>query len=234
MSILVALHHRTHYRYDRPAALDMQTIRLRPAPHARSPIQSYSLKITPETHFINWQQDPFGNFLAKVVFPEKITEFKIDVDVIVEIRVFNPFDFFLEKENAAFPFVYAPELRDELVSYLEIKDSSAALRAWVQKIDCGEQRMINFLVAINHRLHQDLGYVVRLEPGVQSCSETLRLGTGSCRDMAWFLCQALRHLGLATRFASGYLIQLAADTKSLDGPSGTEVDFTDLHAWTEV
>ncbi len=234
MSILVALHHRTHYRYDRPAALDMQTIRLRPAPHARSPIQSYSLKIAPEIHFINWQQDPFGNFLAKVVFPEKITEFKIDVDVIVEIRVFNPFDFFLEKENATFPFVYAPELRDELVSYLEIKDNSTALRAWVQKIDCGDQRMIDFIVGINHRLHQDLGYVVRLEPGVQSCEDTLRLGTGSCRDMAWFLCQALRHLGLATRFASGYLIQLAADTKSLDGPSGTEVDFTDLHAWTEV
>jgi len=234
MSIIVALHHSTHYTYDRPASLDMQTIRLRPAPHARSPIQSYSLNIAPADHFINWQQDPFGNFLAKVVFPEKISEFKIDVDVIVEIRVFNPFDFFLEKENSAFPFVYAPELRDELLPYLELKDSSDALLEWVGKTDCGDQRMIDFLVAINHRLHQELGYVVRLEPGVQSCDETLRLGTGSCRDMAWFLCQALRQLGLATRFASGYLIQLAADTKSLDGPSGTEVDFTDLHAWTEV
>jgi transglutaminase-like putative cysteine protease len=73
-----------------------------------------------------------------------------------------------------------------------------------------------------------------MDPGVQSCEESLQLGSGSCRDMTWLLCQVLRHLGLATRFASGYLIQLAPDVKSLDGPSGAESDFTDLHAWCEV
>ena len=234
MSITVALHHLTHYRYDRPVSLGMQTIRLRPAPHARSHIQSYSLKVNPKGHFINWQQDAFGNFLAKLVFPEKVKELKIEVDLLCEIKVFNPFDFFLEDHAKDFPFAYDPALREELAPYLEIKERGPLLSAWVKDISVDRQAIIDFLVAVNQKLNQQLKYVVRLEPGVQPCDETLKLGSGSCRDMAWFLCQAFRHLGLATRFASGYLIQLAADVKSLDGPSGTDVDFTDLHAWTEV
>lgn len=234
MSIVAGLNHVTHYRYDRPTSLGMQTIRLRPAPHARSHIQSYSLKITPKEHFINWQQDPFGNFLARVVFPEKISEFKIEVDLITEIRAFNPFDFFLEESAKEFPFAYDPELKEELAPYLEVKERGPGLLAWLNNTDKSKAGIIDFLVTINQRLNQSLTYTVRLEPGIQPCEETLKLGSGSCRDMAWLLCQALRHLGLATRFASGYLIQLAQDVKSLDGPSGTNVDFTDLHAWTEV
>ncbi len=234
MSIVAALHHVTHYRYNRPTALGMQTIRLRPAPHVRSHIQSYSLKVSPKEHFINWQQDPFGNFLARVVFPEKISEFKIEVDLLTEIRVFNPFDFFLEDYAKDFPFAYEPGLKEELAPYLEIKERGPGLMAWLEKTGRSPQGIIDFLVGVNQQLNQSLSYTVRMEPGVQTCEDTLTLGSGSCRDMAWFLCQALRHLGLATRFASGYLIQLAQDVKSLDGPSGTEVDFTDLHAWTEV
>ena len=234
MSITAALHHLTHYRYDRPTALGMQTIRLRPAPHTRGIIQSYALKIEPKEHFINWQQDPFGNFLAKVVFPNKVKDFRIEVDLLTEIRAYNPFDFFLEDYAKNFPFAYTQELKDELAPYLEIKEKGSGLAAWLKKIDRKEQGIIDFLVSINQQLNQSLTYVVRLEPGVQTCEETLERGSASCRDMAWFLCQAIRHLGLATRFASGYLIQLAADVKSLDGPSGTDVDFTDLHAWTEI
>ncbi|MEM1148071.1 MAG: transglutaminase family protein, partial [Pseudomonadota bacterium] len=207
---------------------------LRPAPHTRNAIQSYSLKITPQQHFINWQQDPFGNFLARVDFPEKLRKFKVEVDLLTEIRVFNPFDFFLEDYAETFPFQYEPSLREELAPYLEVKESDASLMDWLSQVDCSERSIIDFLVGINQRLNQSLTYTVRLEPGIQSCAQTLSLGSGSCRDMAWFLCQSLRHLGLATRFASGYLIQLAQDIKSLDGPSGTDADFTDLHAWTEV
>lgn len=177
---------------------------------------------------------PFGNFLAKVVFPEKVKEFKIEVDLLTQIRVFNPFDFFLEDTAKDFPVRYDTGLLEELAPYLEIKEKDAALLAWVKDVDQKKQGIIDFLVAVNQKLSTSLNYTVRLEPGIQSCKQTLELGSGSCRDMAWFLCQALRHMGLATRFASGYLIQLAADVKSLDGPSGTEVDFTDLHAWTEV
>lgn len=234
MSILAAVNHVTHYKYYKPISLGTQTIRLRPAPHVRANIQSYALKVSPPQHFINWQQDPFGNFLAKVVFPEKVRELKIEVDLLTEIRVFNPFDFFLEDYAEAFPFAYQADLKEELAPYLEVKESGPDLMAWVAQIDKSPKPIIDFLVAVNQSLNAQLSYVVRLEPGVQSCAETLQLGSGSCRDMAWVLCQALRHLGLATRFASGYLIQLAADEKSLDGPSGTEVDFTDLHAWTEV
>lgn len=234
MSIVVALKHVTSYVYDRPVTLGTQKIRLRPAPHTRNAIQSYSLKITPQQHFINWQQDPFGNFLARVDFPEKLRNFKVEVDLLTEIRVFNPFDFFLEDYAENFPFKYEKSLKEELAPYLEIKERDEGLMAWLKQVDRKTRSIIDFLVAINMQLNQDLAYTVRLEPGIQSCEETLKLGSGSCRDMAWFLCQALRHLGLATRFASGYLIQLAQDVKSLDGPSGTETDFTDLHAWTEV
>lgn len=234
MGILTAIHHVTHYHYDRPVTLGMQTIRLRPAPHTRSPIGSYSLKINPKEHFINWQQDPFGNYLAQVVFPKKTTEFKIEVDVVAEIRVFNPFDFFLEDYAKDFPFSYETGLKEELVPYLEIKERGVHLKKFLAPIDRSRQGVIDFLVGLNQKLHLSLKYVVRLEPGIQSCEETLLLKSGSCRDMAWLLCQILRHLGFATRFASGYLIQLKADGKSLDGPSGTDVDFTDLHAWTEV
>ncbi len=234
MSIVAALHHVTHYHYDKPVALGMQTIRLRPAPHVRTHVQAYSQLILPKKHFINWQQDPFGNFMARVVFPEKTTDLRIEIDLLAEIRAFNPFDFFLEDYAETFPFAYAPDLKEELAPYLEIKERDAGLMAWLKEVDRTPKGIIDFLVAINQRLNQSLAYTVRLEPGIQSCEQTLSLGSGSCRDMAWFLCQALRHLGLATRFASGYLIQLAQDVKSLDGPSGTEVDFTDLHAWTEV
>ncbi|MBW8734055.1 MAG: transglutaminase family protein, partial [Asticcacaulis sp.] len=234
MSILAALHHVTDYRYDRPITLNPQTIRLRPAPHARAHIQSYALKISPENHFINWQQDPFGNYLARIVFPEKTSHFRVEVDLVTEIRVFNPFDFFLEPSAEKVPFTYAPALKEELAPYLEIKDRDSLLMDFVASVSDEATPTVDYLVALNARLNSELGYTIRLEPGVQSSVETLTKKSGSCRDMAWLLCQILRHKGLATRFASGYLIQLKADVKSLDGPSGTEEDFTDLHAWCEV
>lgn len=234
MSIVVALNHVTSYAYDRPASLGTQKIRLRPAPHVRNAIQAYSLKVSPAKHFENWQQDPFGNFLARIDFPEKIREFKVEIDLVTEIRVFNPFDFFVDDYAETFPFSYEEGLREELAPYLEIKERGPALMEWLAGIDRSERSIIDFLVSVNSGLSQLLSYTVRMEPGIQSCEESLALGSGSCRDMAWLLCQAFRHLGLASRFASGYLIQLTQDVKSLDGPSGTETDFTDLHAWTEV
>lgn len=234
MSITVALHHLTSYSYDRPASLGTQKIRLRPAPHTRNHIQSYSLKVLPEEHFINWQQDPFGNYLARIDFPERVEKFEVSVDLVTEIRVFNPFDFFIDDYAEEFPFKYEESLAEELAPYLEIKEEGPELKNWLKGVDKSKRSIIDFLVSTNQKLNQSLNYTVRLEPGIQTCEETMQIGSGSCRDMSWFLCQALRHLGLATRFASGYLIQLTQDIKSLDGPSGTEVDFTDLHAWTEV
>lgn len=234
MGILVGLHHVTNYEYDRPISLGPQTIRLRPAPHSKADIQSYSLKIEPKNHFINWQQDPFGNYNARVVFPEKIKSFRVEVDLVTKIKVFNPFDFFLEQSAELSPFKYSEELKEELAPYLEIKESSPELMAIVNEISDTPIPTINYLVSLNSKINQRLNYNVRMEPGIQTCAETLNLGSGSCRDMAWLLCQILRHKGLAARFASGYLIQLKADVKSLDGPSGTDVDFTDLHAWCEV
>src|SRR3990167_7434510 len=206
MSIHVALNHVTHYRYDRPINLGPQVVRLRPAPHSRTRILSYSMRVEPAQHFVNWQQDPQSNYLARLVFPEKTSHLRIEVDLVAEMSVLNPFDFFLEPSAEHFPFSYEPALGHELAPYLE---KGAATPAFAD-------------------------YLTRLEPGVQTPEETLRNASGSCRDSGWLLVQLLRHLGLAARFVSGYLIQLTPDVKALDGPSGTDHDFTDLHAWCEV
>lgn len=234
MSIKVALHHHTSYRYDRPVDVGPHVIRLRPAPHCRTSVESYSLRVTPENHFINWQQDPFGNFLARIVFPEKITHLTIDVDLVADLSVINPFDFFVEAYAEAHPFAYNPDELEELKPYLAVEPAGKHLLAFLETVDRRHSRTIDFLVSLNQQLEQHIEYKVRMEPGVQSCDETLEKRVGSCRDSAWLLVQVLRHFGLAARFTSGYLIQLKPDVKSLDGPTGADVDFTDLHAWTEV
>jgi uncharacterized protein (DUF2126 family) len=234
VSIHVALNHVTHYRYDRRVQLSPQVVRLRPAPHSRTRILSYSLRVEPAQHFINWQQDPFANHLARLVFPEKTTEFKVTVDLVAEMAVFNPFDFFLEPGAEQFPFDYAPELEHDLLPYLAKLPLTPRFAALVASVPREKTRTVDFLVGLNQRLQREIRYVVRLEPGVQTPEETLALAAGSCRDTGWLLVQLLRHCGLAARFVSGYLIQLEPDVKALDGPSGAETDFTDLHAWCEV
>lgn len=234
MSIHAALNHVTHYKYDRAVNLGPQMVRLRPAPHCRSKVVSYSLRVEPAKHFINWQQDPFANFQARLVFPEKTTEFKVTVDLVVEMAVYNPFDFFLEPSAEKFPFKYEPELAEELVPYLACEPLTPLVAAYLEKIDRQPRPTIDFLVALNQQVQRDVRYLIRMEPGVQEPEETLQLASGSCRDSGWLLVQLLRRLGLAARFVSGYLIQLKPDVRALDGPSGTEVDFTDLHAWCEV
>jgi uncharacterized protein (DUF2126 family) len=234
MSIRVALHHSTHYRYDRPIDLGPQVVRLRPAAHARTPVLSYSLQVTPQDHFINWQQDPHGNYLARLVFPKKVREFRVDVDLIADMTVINPFDFFLEPAANEYPFAYDADMRQELESYLRPDTPGPAVVQFLTEVDRTKRRTIDFLVDLNQQLHQAVGYVIRMEPGIQTCEETLTKRTGSCRDSAFVLVQLLRHLGFAARFTSGYLIQLKPDEKPLDGPAGAVEDFTDLHAWTEV
>jgi transglutaminase-like putative cysteine protease len=202
--------------------------------HCRTPIQAYSLQIQPDNHFINWQQDPFGNLLARVVFTEPARDFSIDVELIAEMTVINPFDFFIEEYAEQYPFKYEESLLRELQPYLEIREEGPLLQNWLAECAGSQSHVVTFLVELNQRLQQDIAYNIRLEPGIQSCEETLQLRSGSCRDSAWLLVQILRHLGLAARFVSGYLVQLAPDVEALDGPSGPSKDFTDLHAWAEV
>jgi len=237
MSIKVALRHYTRYDYERHVQLSPQVIRLRPAPHSRTFIKGYSLNIKPENHFINWQQDPFGNYLARIVFPDKVNHFEVDVEVIADMVVINPFDFFIEEYAERFPFKYEKGLQEQLQPYLAITEEDPLLIDLVQQAKARiteETKTVDFLVELNMMVHSLLKYNIRMEAGVQSSEETLKLRSGSCRDFAWLLVMLMRHMGLAARFTSGYLIQLKADEKSLDGPSGAEEDFTDLHAWTEV
>ncbi|MCH8527735.1 MAG: transglutaminase family protein [Kiritimatiellae bacterium] len=235
MAIHVSLLHHTTYTYERPVTLSPHIIRLRPAPHSRTPIVAYSLKILPENHFINWQQDPFGNYLARVVFPERVSKLDVSVEVVADLTTINPFDFFLEAKAETVPFTYTPGTRHDLQPYLESHEDGPAFSAFFDTLTPPKDlNTIDWLVAVNQAVNRVVGYTIRLEPGVQSCEQTLTLGTGSCRDSAWLLVAALRKFGYAARFVSGYLVQLTADEKSLDGPSGPEADFTDLHAWTEI
>jgi uncharacterized protein (DUF2126 family)/transglutaminase-like putative cysteine protease len=235
----IALEHRTTYRFDRPIAIGPHVIRLRPAPHARTPIEAYSLTISPADHFLNWQQDPFGNHLARAVFPSKSSELDIAVGMVADMRVINPFDFFIEEYAETFPFSYPADLAADLKPYLDIPAAAQGpvFAEWAtgNGFPTGDgQSTVQFLADLNAAVHRDVAYSVRMEQGVQAPDETLTRQVGSCRDSGWLLAIALRHCGLAARFVSGYLVQLAADQPSLDGPSGPTEDFTDLHAWAEV
>ncbi len=235
MGIKVALNHWTHYQYDRSISLGPQVVRLKPAAHCRTKILSYSLRVTPEEHFINWQQDPFGNYLARLVFPDKTKELRIEVDLLVDLTVINPFDFFVEPEAEQYPVKYNDDIKRELQPYLEPMDKHPLLEAWLAKNKPLDAPINDWLVELNQCVQKDISYNLRMEPGVQTIGETLTIRSGSCRDSGWLLVEALRACGLAARFVSGYLVQLTPDEKPIgDGPAGTDKDFTDLHAWAEV
>jgi uncharacterized protein (DUF2126 family)/transglutaminase-like putative cysteine protease len=234
MSITASIYHLTHYRYDRPVTLGPQIIRLRPAPHSRTRVISHSLKVSPGGHFVNHQQDPYGNWLARFVFPEPVRELKIEVDLVADMTVYNPFDFFVEETAETWPFTYPEELRDDLTIYMKPEPAGPHLAKFLAGVPRDKLRTIDFIVGLNTRVSKEVGYIIRMEPGVQTPEETFERGTGSCRDSSWLMVQALRHLGFAARFVSGYLIQLKPDLIALDGPAGTDHDFTDLHAWCEV
>ena len=284
MAIHVALHHKTEYTYDQPVGHGPHVIRLRPAPHCRTKILSYSQRVSGGEHFINWQQDPFSNWNARLLFPEKMPKLCVEVELVAEMAVYNPFDFFVDETAIHFPFAYESGLRKDLTPFLEAVALTPKLDECIADIKsdilCPPKtqfhmtsvsplrrtevqhkarspastgsvvatapelcpaparseplRTVDFLVHLNQLLQRQIKYLIRLEPGVQTPEETLSKGSGSCRDTGWLLVQLARHFGLAARFVSGYLIQLAPDVKSLDGPSGAAHDFTDLHAWCEV
>lgn len=234
MAIHAAIYHLTHYKYDQPVTLGPQVIRLQPAPHSRTKVLSHSLKVSPENHFVSLQQDPYGNYLARFVFPEPVSELKIEVDLVADMTVYNPFDFFVEEAAEVWPFDYSPDIRDDLSIYMTPEPVGPLLAEFLAGVDRSPKNTVNFVVDLNAQVQRKIGYIIRMEPGVMTPEETLTAAKGSCRDSSWLLVQVLRNLGFAARFVSGYLIQLKPDLVALDGPAGTNVDFTDLHAWAEV
>ncbi len=226
MGTKVSLNHQTNYKYDKRITLGPQIVRLRPAAHCRTPIDSYSLKVKPAKYFINWQQDPLGNRLARLVFPEPTNEFSVEVDLIAELSSVNPFDFFLEPYAEQYPFKYPPDLSRDLEPYLKTAPAGPLVSNLLTSISKKPRATVGFLVDLNRTVFEEVTYETRLEHGIQTAEETLEKGSGSCRDSGWLLVQVLRQLGLAARFVSGYLIQLATEKD--------KKDTADLHAWAEV
>lgn len=227
MPFHAALHHVTRYQYDRPVWLGAQLVRLRPAPHTRHRVLSYQLRVAPQQHLLHWLLDPFANYQARLLFPGPVHELCVTVDLVVEMAPLNPFDFFLEPGVERFPFSYTPELQYDLAPYLHTPPATPLLAQYLRRQEGAAMPTVEFLVQLNQRVCQDVRYEARAEPGVQMPDDTLRRGSGSCRDSGWLLVQLLRQLGLAARFVSGYLIQRE---------EGVEISATatELHAWCEV
>ena len=227
----IHLHHVTHYQYDRAVTLGPQIVRLHPTPHCPARIASYALTVQPSGHFINWQQDPLANHLARLVFTQPTAEFRLSVDMDVELVCSNPFDFFLDPLAGQFPFAYSARDVQALAPYLACDGAGAdVLRAYLKKNGAEPQPTLDFLVALNQQVQRDIRYQVRLEPGVQTPTQTLGMASGSCRDSAWLLVQLLRLSGLAARFVSGYLIDIDPSASAAHPP----LDTSQLHAWCEV
>lgn len=237
MSTKVALEHRTTYEFARPVRVAPHLVRLRPAPHTRTPIEAYSLEVTPKEHFVNWQQDPFGNWVARIVFPEKTDRIEFTVGLVADMMVINPLDFFIDSYAERFPFAYPPDLAADLAPYLRRVDESDRADEWRSSLPPLPEDgvpTVRFLSDLNRAVNGEIAYSTRMQAGFLTPDATLAAGVGSCRDTAWLLVSLLRGYGLAARFVSGYLVQLAPDQPSIDGPAGPASDFTDLHAWAEV
>lgn len=234
MGLTVTLNHKTEYRYDRPIQLGPQLVRLKPAAHARTQVSSWALKVGPQKHFINSLQDPYGNFLTRILFPERTDHFSLEVNLTADLTVFNPFDFFLEPECETWPMAWSDMQRQSWTPWLKKAEHGPLFSRFLKAIPTARTQTIPFLVDVNQRIAQAVSYRIRLEPNIQTPEETLRLASGSCRDSALLLVELLRHLDLPARFVSGYLIQLKPDQRPLQAPYGPSEDFTDLHAWAEV
>jgi len=231
MGIQVALNHRTLYRYEKAISLGPQVIQLRPALHCRTPILSYSLDVTPSEHVLNWQLDPHNNRLARLLFSAKTNELLVEVNLVADLSPYNPFAFFLEPGVEEYPFAYTPGLAKDLEPYRSVDPPGSLLHAFIGSFVGRKSGTISLLLDLNRKVRDEIGYVTRLAPGVQTCEETLEKRSGSCRDSAWLLVQSLRNLGIAARFVSGYLIQLQSPDPASGGP---EADSADLHAWAEA
>ncbi len=230
----IRIQHQTRYRYELPASLGPHIVRLRPAEHARARLLSYNLEVSPECK-VRWQHDPWGNRIARLSFDKELRarELSLQVDAAFDVRPVNPFDFFVDDRCEQLPFRYPDGLEAELAPFLGAVTPGPLLAALLREHPL-RGNTVDYLVALNSAVARRVRYIIRGEPGIQRSEETLQIGSGSCRDSAQLLCDALRAQGLAARFVSGYLIQLADEGIIPDEARGVERDVLDLHAWAEV
>ena len=230
----IRIRHQTSYRYPGPAVFGPHTVRLRPADHAGASLLSYNLGITPSAE-LRWQRDPWGNRVVRITFPEgtRSESLTMVVDAAFDIRPVNPFDFFVDDRCRDLPFAYPDGLAKELEPFVAPPAVGPRLAAFLETCPASGY-VTDHLVHLNRRVAEEVRYIIRDEPGIQTSEQTLDVGRGSCRDSAVLLVDALRAQGLAARFVSGYLVQLADEGNIPDEARGVDRDVLDLHAWAEV
>jgi uncharacterized protein (DUF2126 family)/transglutaminase-like putative cysteine protease len=236
--VRVLVQHRSRYVYPTPTLLGPQVIRLRPSDHARARVESYRLDIAPE-HRVHWQRDPHGNRVARVTFKsgQRVEALEIVVELAVDLRPVNPFDFFIDARAKETPFAYPDGMAGELAAFLDTGDPAYRLgRRAIELLGKLPAKMdtVGLLVEVSSLVKQHVAYVIRDEAGVWTPEDTLVNGRGSCRDSAALLVALLRARGIAARFVSGYLVQLADEGMIPDEPKGVDRDVVDLHAWCEA
>ena len=228
--MLLTVEHTNVYRYTRPVELTVHRLMLRPAESHSLTIRSESLTVSPP-HHLTWEHDVFYNSLTRVHFPDKTEELKIETRYEVEQFNLNPFDFVCEIYTNELPFAYQGDDASDLVPYLQpqFPEDEGVVREWLKPFldSAGRAKTLDFLLNLNSAIAADFSYGRREAPGTQRPAETLALRTGSCRDFALLLMEAGRHMGLATRYVSGYLCSGADEAVP-------EEAYNSTHAWTEI
>ncbi|WP_432694981.1 transglutaminase family protein [Marinobacterium sp. YM272] len=217
--------HSTWYGFNGEVTLDPHWLRIRPRVDHDIRILSATLTLTPPASNVRWYRDVENNSVAVVDFDQPCTELEILSEVELEHFDQQPLDFMVEDYAVDYPFNYLDEDRVVLAPYFAMTESSDALRAWIANIWDGGEALQSYtlLRRLCDAIENGFEYKVREEVGVQAPEETLSLGSGSCRDFANLYIAAVRHLGFAARFVSGYLFV----------PPGPEF-FGTTHAWAEV
>lgn len=225
--------HRTVYRYQKPVALGEHRLMSRPRDSHDLRLLDTGIVIVPQPASLRWMHDVFGNSIAVATFTEPAEELTFESTFRAEHYPLPPRTIVVDDHAARLPFSYSASEDVDLAPYRarQYPDPEHRLDAWVSALldQCATYVTMDVLLAMSRAVKEEFSYRRREEVGVQTPVETLTLGSGSCRDFAVFMMDAVRCLGLAAQFVSGYLY----DEKLVDAGGGL-VGGGATHAWIQV
>ena len=226
-----AVRHLTVYRYSRPVTLGEHRMMFRPRDSYDQRLIEARLAIEPVPSDLRWLHDAFGNCVAVATFDTRATELRFESEIKLEHTPSRLPDLQIEPRVAAFPFSYDEDELPDLLPYISRRypDSENEVRRWVNRFlrDGRPNETGALLMTLTAAIQESFAYIRRSEPGTQDPVLILKLGHGSCRDLALLMMEAVRELGMAARFASGYLYVPSRDSETMRGGGAT-------HAWCQI